>query len=117
MKKYKGAGFFDIDGTLIDERIGVSAPTESTKNAISLLRKNGYFVGVATGRAKCYMCDLGIDFDCYVTCNGAVVEIGGAVVYTDYMDEKRQREMIAYLDENDLLHVPKLSVEALTVWK
>lgn len=100
MKKYKGAVFFDIDGTLIDERIGVSRPTESTREAIERLKKNGYLTGIATGRAKCYLCDLAVNFDCYITCNGAVVELGGETVYADHIDTARQTELIRYLDEN-----------------
>ena len=41
IKKYKGAVFFDVDGTLIDERIGVRVPTEATRDAIARLRENG----------------------------------------------------------------------------
>ena len=99
MKKYKGAVFFDVDGTLIDERLGVSVPTESTKKAISLLKENGYLTCVATGRAKCYLCDLQTDFDCYITCNGAVGEIDGQVLFADRMDMAKQIELCRYLSE------------------
>lgn len=99
--KYKGAVFFDVDGTLIDERIGVSVPTESTKEAVKLLKENGYLTGVASGRAKCYMSDLEIDFDCLVTCNGAVAEINGEVIHMDYIENDKIKALIDYLEEND----------------
>lgn len=100
-KKYKGAVFFDVDGTLIDERIGVSVPTDSTKEAVALLKQNGYLTGVASGRAKCYMCDLEIDFDCFVTCNGAVAEIDGDIIHMDYIENDNLKKLVAYLDKND----------------
>ena len=99
IKKYKGAVFFDVDGTLIDERIGVSVPTEATRDAIARLRENGYLACVATGRAKCYLCDLQTEFDCYVTCNGAIVELDGEI-YPQYMDDGKLRSLLSYLDEN-----------------
>ena len=33
MKNYKGAAFFDVDGTLVDERLGIFTPTERVKKA------------------------------------------------------------------------------------
>ena len=46
MKKYI---FFDIDGTLTDNRTGKIVP--SAREALDKLRKNGHFVAIATGRA------------------------------------------------------------------
>lgn len=100
-KTYKGAVFFDIDGTLVDERLGITKPTDATKDAIAALKANGYMTGIATGRAKCYVPDMGIDFDCYVTCNGAVVEINDEVIVNEYIDEGKLKQLTQYLDEND----------------
>ena len=66
MKNYKGAVFFDVDGTLVDERLEIFKPTSKTIESIQKLKENGYLVGIATGRARCYVPDMGIDFDCYV---------------------------------------------------
>lgn len=100
-KIYKGAVFFDIDGTLVDERLGISVPPESTKNAIAALREKGYITGIATGRAKCYLPDMGIDFDCFVTCNGAVVEINDEVIVNEHIPKDKLNKVIDYLEKND----------------
>ena len=100
-KIYKGAVFFDIDGTLLDEKCQIYTPTDKTKEAIKILKSRGFLTGVATGRAKCYMADVDIDFDCYLTCNGAVAEVGGEVVNNIYFPEADQIELISYLEKND----------------
>lgn len=41
--------FFDIDGTIFDPKIGVTA---KTKEALNLLKQNGHLIFIATGRAK-----------------------------------------------------------------
>ena len=38
MKQYKGAVFFDVDGTLVDERLKIYHPTPKTAEAIGRLR-------------------------------------------------------------------------------
>lgn len=78
--KYIGAAFFDYDGTLSDEELGIYYPTEKTVKAICDLKSRGFFVCLATGRAKCYAPRCGIDFDGYVTSNGAYAEIGEKAV-------------------------------------
>lgn len=100
-KEYKGIVFFDADGTLVDERREIFEPTAATKSAISNLKKNGYAVSLATGRAKCYIPKLGIDFDCYVTSNGAVAECGDTVVANRIVPEDKLEFLIGRLkDEN-----------------
>ena len=100
-KTYNGAVFFDIDGTLVDERLGIIKPTDSTKAAISALKANGYMTGIATGRAKCYVPDMGIDFDCCVTCNGAVAEINDEIIVNEYIDKDKLEQLVHYLDKNN----------------
>lgn len=102
MKKYQGAVFFDIDGTLVDERLQIFEPTPKTKEALRKLKERGYLIGVATGRAKCYLPDLGIDFDCYVTCNGAVCEVDGEEIVNDYIPEEDVRRVIDFLEEEKM---------------
>lgn len=57
------AVFFDIDGTLLNDRKNVQ---QSTLKAINSLKKQGIFVGVATGRGpgfvQPYLENLGLDF-------------------------------------------------------
>ncbi len=102
MKEYQGAVFFDIDGTLVDERQNIFLPTQKTKEALRQLQEQGYLIGVATGRAQCYLPDLGIDFDCYITCNGAVCQVDGEEIVNDCISEDDVRRLIAYMEEEKL---------------
>lgn len=73
MSKYRVA-FFDVDGTLLSHRTG-DVP-ESTVDAISLLRKNGIKVVMASGRHPSELKELkidGIEFDDYITTNGQII--------------------------------------------
>ncbi len=99
-KKYKGAVFFDIDGTLVDERLGIVSPTAATKDAMKKLKQNGYLVGVATGRSKGYMSDLGIDFNCHIYSNGAVVESDGVVIVNESIPPEELDRLVDFLNEN-----------------
>ena len=99
---YKGIVFFDADGTLVDEREGIFEPTAITKSAISRLKQNGYAVSLATGRAKCYIPKMGIDFDCYVTSNGAVAEGGDTIVANHTVPEEKLEGLIEYLRANNM---------------
>ncbi|MBO5364123.1 MAG: Cof-type HAD-IIB family hydrolase [Clostridia bacterium] len=102
MKKYQGAVFFDIDGTLVDERQGIFKPTPKTVASLQCLQERGYLIGIATGRARCYLPDLGIDFDCYVTCNGAVCEVDGEEILNEHIPEEDVRRMIAFMEKEKL---------------
>ena len=102
MRKYQGAVFFDIDGTLVDERQEIYLPTQKTKEALRRLQDKGYLIGVATGRAKCYLPRLDIDFDCYITCNGAVCEVDGKEIVNDHIPEADLRRLITYMEKEKL---------------
>lgn len=78
--KYRGAVFFDYDGTLADGEIGIPLPTEATKNAIAAFQEKGYLAILATGRAKSYVYDTGVRFDGMVTSNGTFAEVDGEVI-------------------------------------
>ena len=79
-KKYKGAVFFDIDGTLIELARGIHLPPPSAAEGVARLRENGYLTAIATGRAEAYIPDLKLEIDCIVSCNGAVVTKDGETV-------------------------------------
>lgn len=100
----KGIVFFDVDGTLVDERSRIYRPTEKTIASVKKLRSNGYLTGVATGRAMCYIPDFGMDFDCYVTSNGAVAEYGGKIVYNNFIPAEKLLRLIDYFDSNDIAY-------------
>ena len=80
MKDYKGIVFFDYDGTLIDEVDGIFQMPDSTKEALTKLRENGYAVCICTGRTKQFSEDVKEYFNGYVTGVGAYVEIDGEVI-------------------------------------
>ena len=44
--------FFDIDGTLLTKLHGENALPESTRKALELLKANGHFIAIATGRSQ-----------------------------------------------------------------
>lgn len=100
MKEYKGAVFFDFDGTLVDEKENLFVPTDVTKASIELLKQNGYMTCLATGRARCYVPESGIDFDCYVTSNGACAMVDGKFVINDLISTKDLMELVDYFDQN-----------------
>ena len=50
-KQFKGAVFFDYDGTLTDKDAGLFVPSPKTVEAIKRLQKNGYAACLATGRS------------------------------------------------------------------
>ena len=66
------AVFFDIDGTLLNDRKQVQ---KSTQDAIANMKKQGIFVGVATGRGPAFVApfmeNLGLDFA--ITYNGCLL--------------------------------------------
>lgn len=102
--QYKGPVFFDYDGTLADEKAGIYYPTETTKTALKKLKQNGYMTVLATGRAKCYVPDTGIDFDGYVTSNGACAEVCGSVIFDDCFSLDGVYELIEKFEEMNLYY-------------
>lgn len=108
--KYKGAVFFDYDGTLADEREGIYKPTEKTKESLDALHENGYIVGLATGRAKCYVPKMDINFDCYVTSNGAYAEVDGSIVSNELMSIDELYKLFDFFKENKMGYMTENSV-------
>ena len=102
--QYKGAVFFDYDGTLADEKKGIYYPTETTKKALKKLSQNGYMVVLATGRAKCYVPDTGVDFDGYITSNGAVAEVEGEIIMQDFFSDSDVIALIEKFESMDLYY-------------
>lgn len=78
--------FFDIDGTLLNHE--KTLPT-STKKAIQLLKENGVFVAIATGRAPFMFQDLReeLDIDSFVSFNGQFVVFENEVIYENHLNE------------------------------
>ena len=77
---YKGAVFFDYDGTLIDGAAGIMETTARTRQAIAQLRERGYLAVLDTGRAMCYASSSGVEFDGMITSNGSYALVCGEEV-------------------------------------
>lgn len=83
---YKGAVFFDYDGTLADGEIGIPLPSEATRKAVAAFQRKGYLAILATGRAASYVYDTGVNFDGMITSNGTFAEVDGEVILDHPID-------------------------------
>lgn len=102
---YKGIVFLDYDGTLVDEAAAIYRPTQKTIDTTDQLRKNGYLVMLATGRAKCYVPETGIQFDGMITSNGAYAELNGDVIYNNIVPYDHIKELVDRADELQYTYV------------
>ena len=93
------AVFFDIDGTLVNDRKSV---LKSTKEAIKIVKDQGVLVGVATGRGPFFVKDLmdDLDLDFAVTYNGQYIFNKERVLFASPIDKRSLRQVIAYAKKN-----------------
>ena len=93
------AVFFDIDGTLVNDRKSV---LKSTKEAIKIVKDQGVLVGVATGRGPFFVKDLmdDLDLDFAVTYNGQYIFNKERVLFASPIDKRSLRQVIEYAKEN-----------------
>ncbi len=95
--------FFDIDGTLWDEKMQIP---DSTRLAIRRLKENGHKTFLCSGRARGNICSkdlLGMGFDGIVAACGNHVEMDGTILYERILDNDTVRRVIALLEE---CHMP-----------
>lgn len=95
--------FFDIDGTLWDDKMIVP---ESTKAAIKLLQENGHKAFVCTGRAMGNVNDSQLDaigFDGFVAACGNHVQMDGKILYERNMSYE---EVKVVYDASREYHMP-----------
>lgn len=92
------AVFFDIDGTLLNDRKNVQ---KSTRRAITSLKEQGIVVGVATGRGPSfvqpYLENLGLDIA--ITYNGQYIYTRDKVVATEQLPRVLVYRVIRYASE------------------
>lgn len=100
--KYKGAVFFDYDGTLADDRCGIHLPTKTTQRALTELSQNGYMVVLNSGRSKASVLDMGIDFDGYVLMNGSYAEVDGESIFERAISKEKLSELLSVLDNHEV---------------
>ena len=89
------AVFFDIDGTLVNDRKSV---LKSTKDAIKIVKEQGVLVGVATGRGPFFVKELmdDLDLDFAVTYNGQYIFNKDRVLFTSPISKLHLRQLITY---------------------
>ena len=92
---YKGAVFFDYDGTLADEANNIFLPTETTRRTVEELKEQGFAIFLATGRSKCYIPDIPGFFDGYVAANGAYCELDSKCLSSTEIDKETLEGMIS----------------------
>ncbi|MBS4217904.1 Cof-type HAD-IIB family hydrolase [Bacillus sp. FJAT-49711] len=91
--------FFDIDGTLLDDKKNLPA---STKAAIKTLQEKGVYTALATGRAPFMVTTLlkELDMESYVSFNGQYVVFGNEVVYTNPLDSLKLKKLIQVAEKH-----------------
>ena len=102
--EYKGAVFFDSDGTLADDKADIFEPTPATLRALDKLKKNGYLPVLCTGRALPYA-GAAKYFDAAILSNGAYAICGNEVVFDFSLDTELVRELIDFMDKNDIIYM------------
>ncbi len=92
------AVFFDIDGTLLNDRKTVQ---KSTQKAIQNLKNQGVFVGLATGRGPSFvqpfMENLGLDFA--ITYNGQYIFTRDQILYQNQLPKSLIYRIIRHAGE------------------
>lgn len=105
-KTYRGAVFFDADGTLIDTPAGITEPTLKTKECLKALKSEGWLVAIATGRSRCYP-PRGCEnlFDCWITSNGAAGILDGEKLFQRYIPEETVKRAVEIMDKLNINYV------------
>lgn len=92
------AVFFDIDGTLLNDRKNVQ---KTTQKAIQQLKKQGIMVGLATGRGPAFVQpfleNFGLDFA--VTYNGQYILSRDKVLYQNQLPKSTIYKIIRYASD------------------
>jgi Cof subfamily protein (haloacid dehalogenase superfamily) len=113
--KLKKIVFFDIDGTLLDHDKNLPA---STRKAIHLLKENGVFVAIATGRAPFMFTSLikELDIDSFVSFNGQFVVFENEVIYKNPLDPQKLENLSKDAKENKhpLVYLTDKTMKATT---
>ena len=98
----KKAIFFDIDGTLCDAQLKIP---DSTKEAIQLLKENGSYVFLCTGRTLSYIANeelLALDFDGIVAGCGTYVVFGKEQLVYEKIEPALMKHVLEIFEEHHL---------------
>lgn len=87
--------FFDIDGTLLDSNKQLP---RTTKKALDILKENGVFIAIATGRAPFMFEELReeLDIDSFVCFNGQYVVFENEVIYKSSLPRDEVDQLVHY---------------------
>lgn len=99
----KKAVFFDIDGTLWDEHAVIP---ESTRRAIAMLRENGHYAFICSGRTRAFIREeqlLSLGFDGIISGCGTQVEFRGETLFYKCLERELIRDTIHILKK---YHIP-----------
>jgi len=82
--------FFDIDGTLVDTCSVVENVPESTRKALDMLKANGHFISLATGRSHAMAEGFldGLGFENMVSGGGYGITVNKELVRLDPIDKE-----------------------------
>ena len=98
----KKAVFFDIDGTLWDEKMQIP---ESTGNAIRKLRENGHYAFICSGRSRSNIRSrqlLDIGFDGVIASCGTHIDFHKEKVFEVLLNEKQVSHALATLKKYNM---------------
>ena len=94
------AVFFDIDGTLVS--FNTHKVSDSSKEAIKILKEKGIKIFIATGRIKKHINNLdNLEFDGYITANGFNCFIGDKEIYKKGIERDDIHSLIDYLKNKE----------------
>lgn len=90
--------FFDIDGTLWDDKFQIP---DSTKEAFKLLKRNGHLTFICTGRTRSYIQDqrlLSLGFDGIVAGCGTYIEKDKEIIFYKKIEPELLKRALDYLE-------------------
>lgn len=99
MTTYKATAFFDLDGTLLDDK---SQVRPEIANAMTQLKENNVLPVIATGRTEVEVASImkqaNIDSD--IIMNGAFIRVDGEIIFSDLYEKTLIKEVYDAAKEN-----------------
>lgn len=99
------AVFFDIDGTLWDEKMQIP---QSTKEALKRLRENGHYAFLCSGRSRSNIRSprlLELGFDGVVAACGTHIDFHKETIFEKLLSKEQVVHILNVLDEHGILAV------------
>lgn len=95
--------FFDVDGTLMINELGNNIIPDEVKAQLKRLKNLGHYLFIASGRPIGFLSKqiTDVEFDGYVLCNGAHVQLGKDIIYEKPIPYNEILSLIQFLDNID----------------